>query len=343
MGDQPVHEEGAGGGDPTREPVESVNPWRPSLEQANPDSDQESNSSSSSKDSDVDEGPLSVLCWNVDGLMRDKWRERAQAVYDVVSKNSVDVVFLQEVVISFVIHLSGCAKEGDYSIIPGDTEGYFTAVMLKNSRVRFISHEIFPFPTSTMMRHLLAVKAEVSGRELYLLTSHLESMGPKSEERVRQLRRVLRRMALAPAHAAVIFGGDTNLRDKEVRRMGGLPGGVADVWEELGCPEEARYTWDLSLNDNHQFDPPATPRLRFDRLLFRRVEPRRSSSPAAGSAAVAAFAPLSLRFVGTERLPCGKFPSDHWGLLAHFQLWAERDEAGLDATDALQALDVSGE
>ncbi|XP_061409968.1 tyrosyl-DNA phosphodiesterase 2-like, partial [Lethenteron reissneri] len=261
----------------------------------------------------------------------------------------VDVVFLQEVVIPFFIHLVNCDKEDDYSIIPADTEGYFAAVMLKSSRVRFISHEVFPFPTSTMMRHLLAVKAEVSGRELYLLTSHLESTGPKSEERVRQLRRVLRRMALAPAHAAVIFGGDTNLRDKEVRRMGGLPGGVADVWEELGCPEETRYTWDLSLNDNRQFDPPATPRLRFDRILFRRVEPRRSS---AGSA-VATFAPLSLRFVGTERLACGKFPSDHWGLLAHFQLRAERaerdeaeerDEAGLDdAAVPLQALDVSGE
>ena len=39
----------------------------------------------------------------------------------------------------------------------------------------------------------------------------------------------------------MILGGDLNMRDKEVVSVGGLPAGVTDVWEQLGCRPAARY------------------------------------------------------------------------------------------------------
>lgn len=39
----------------------------------------------------------------------------------------------------------------------GNEEGYFTAIMLKKSRVKFKSQEIIPFPDTKMMRNLLCV------------------------------------------------------------------------------------------------------------------------------------------------------------------------------------------
>lgn len=39
----------------------------------------------------------------------------------------------------------------------GNTDGYFTAIMLKKSRVRVLKHEIMAFPTTSMMRNLLTV------------------------------------------------------------------------------------------------------------------------------------------------------------------------------------------
>lgn len=36
-------------------------------------------------------------------------------------------------------------------------DGYFTAIMLKKSRVKVLKHEITAFPTTSMMRNLLAV------------------------------------------------------------------------------------------------------------------------------------------------------------------------------------------
>lgn len=48
------------------------------------------------------------------------------------------------------------------------------------------------------------------------MTSHLESTKDHSEERVNQLKLVLKTMQEAPESSTVIFGGDTNLRDREV-------------------------------------------------------------------------------------------------------------------------------
>ncbi|NXP74088.1 TYDP2 phosphodiesterase, partial [Ramphastos sulfuratus] len=125
-----------------------------------------------------------------------------------------DVVFLQEVVPP---HLGLLQKRlGNYTIIPGNIDAYFTAIMLKKSRVKLLKHEIVPFPTTSMMRNLLVVHVSVSGMELCLMTSHLESTKTHSKERVKQLQIVLKRMQEEPESTTVIFGGDTNLRDSEV-------------------------------------------------------------------------------------------------------------------------------
>lgn len=54
-------------------------------------------------------------------------------------------------------------------------------------------------------------------QDICLMTSHLESCKEQARERMNQLRVVLRRMKEAPENISVVFGGDTNLRDPEVR------------------------------------------------------------------------------------------------------------------------------
>ena len=48
------------------------------------------------------------------------------------------------------------------------------------------------------------------------MTSHLESMRHFSGERVIQLTEAHKRMRDAPNNQTVLFGGDLNLRDREV-------------------------------------------------------------------------------------------------------------------------------
>uniref|UniRef100_A0A7N4PTN6 Tyrosyl-DNA phosphodiesterase 2 n=1 Tax=Sarcophilus harrisii TaxID=9305 RepID=A0A7N4PTN6_SARHA len=146
----------------------------------------------------------------------------------------------------------------------------------------------------------------ICGNELCLLNSHFESTRNHARERMNQLKMVLKKMQEVPESITVIFGGDTNLRDHEVSKSGGLPEKILDVWEFLGKPEHCRYTWDTQANTNLAIE--ATCKLRFDRIFFR---------PAADGCNIV---PRSLDLLGLEKLDCGRFPSDHWGLLCGFDV-----------------------
>ncbi|XP_063779333.1 tyrosyl-DNA phosphodiesterase 2 isoform X2 [Pseudophryne corroboree] len=251
-----------------------------------------------------DESHFSFLSWNIDGLDQSNLQERARGVCSYLALYSPDIIFLQEVIHPYFEYLKKRAVS--YTIITGNDDGYFTAIMLKKSRVKLISQEIVPFPNTSMMRNLLIVNVNICGNNICLMTSHLESTKDHSKERVSQLHIVLKKMQEIPPATTVIFGGDTNLRDKEVEKIGGLPSNILDVWEFLGKPEHCRYTWDTKINNNLQI--PYTSRLRFDRILYR--------AAVNGSQVV----PQSLDLIGTEKLDCGRFPSDHWGLLCDFDV-----------------------
>nr|XP_023823517.2 tyrosyl-DNA phosphodiesterase 2-like [Salvelinus alpinus] len=128
-----------------------------------------------------------------------------------------------------------------------------------------------------MRRNLLMAHVSFLGHPLCVMTSHMESMKPQSLERQNQLRTVWKTMREQPQDHSVIFGGDTNLRDWEVKNQGGLPESICDVWESLGQPEDCRYTWDSVTNDNNDLPFPA--RLRFDHIFLRQAGEGSKVSP----------------------------------------------------------------
>ncbi|KAM8967703.1 tyrosyl-DNA phosphodiesterase 2 [Pelodytes ibericus] len=251
-----------------------------------------------------DDSHFSFLTWNIDGLDQSNVAERARSVCSYLALYSPDIVFLQEVIPPYYDYLKKRAVS--YTIITGNDDGYFTAIMLKTSRVKLISKEIVPFPGTSMMRNLLVANVNLSGNHICLMTSHLESTKEHSKERLNQLSIVIKKMQAAPSSAIVLYGGDTNLRDKEVQKFGGLPNNILDVWEFLGKPKHCEYTWDTKVNNNLR--APYTCRLRFDRILYR--------AAVNGSQVI----PQSLDLVGVEKLDCGRYPSDHWGLLCDFNV-----------------------
>ncbi|XP_063182467.1 tyrosyl-DNA phosphodiesterase 2 [Chroicocephalus ridibundus] len=251
-----------------------------------------------------DDSSFSLITWNIDGLDLGNLKERARGICSYLALYSPDVVFLQEVIPPYLCLLQ--MRAGNYTIIPGNVDGYFTVIMLKKSRVKLLKHEIIPFPTTSMMRNLLVVHVSISGNELCLMTSHLESTKNHSKERVKQLQIVLNRMQEESESTTVIFGGDTNLRDSEITKLGNLPNNIMDIWEFLGKPQHCRYTWDTHSNTN--LDAAYKCKMRFDRVYFR---------PAAQEGHII---PRSMDLIGLEKLDCGRFASDHWGLLCTFDV-----------------------
>ncbi|NXE20520.1 TYDP2 phosphodiesterase, partial [Ardeotis kori] len=251
-----------------------------------------------------DDSTFSLITWNIDGLDLGNLKERARGICSYLALYSPDVVFLQEVIPPHLLLLQ--MRASSYTIIPGNVDGYFTAIMLKKSRVRLLKHEIIPFPTTSMMRNLLVVHVSISGNELCLMTSHLESTKNHWKERIKQLQIVFNKMQKESESTTVIFGGDTNLRDSEVTKLGDLPNNIMDMWEFLGKPQHCRYTWDTHSNTN--LNAQYKCKMRFDRIYFR---------PAANGEHII---PRSMDLIGLEKLDCGRFPSDHWGLLCNFDV-----------------------
>ncbi|XP_076863891.1 tyrosyl-DNA phosphodiesterase 2 isoform X2 [Brachyhypopomus gauderio] len=261
-------------------------------------------SSTGSKATGTDEGDhkLSLVSWNVDGLDTLSIVERARGLCSYLALYTPDVVFLQELVPSYIQYLKKRAVS--YLFVEGNEDGYFTGLMLKKSRVKLHKSEIVSYPTTQMMRNLLCAQVTFFGQELYLMTSHLESCKDQAAERMKQLKVVLQKMKEAPDNMTVIFGGDTNLRDPEVAKVGGLPSGVTDVWEELGKPEHCRFTWDTKINSNKGVS--YVSRCRFDRLYLRPA----TTGPK--------MTPEHMALIGMEKLDCGRYTSDHWGIYCTF-------------------------
>ncbi|XP_005797502.1 tyrosyl-DNA phosphodiesterase 2 [Xiphophorus maculatus] len=255
------------------------------------------------KPPDEDDGKLSLISWNVDGLDTDNLAERARGLCSYLVLYTPDVVFLQELIPPYVQYLKKRAVS--YLIIEGGEEAYFTGMMLKKSRVKFLESEIVTYPTTQMMRNLLVAQVTFKGQKLCLMTSHLESCKGHAQERMKQLHTVMQRMKDAPDDVTVLFGGDTNLRDTEVAKVG-LPSGVCDVWERLGKQEHCRYTWDTKANNNKTV--PFVSRCRFDRIYLR----------PASKEGVPRLAPDHMALIGLEKLDCGRYTSDHWGLYCSF-------------------------
>ncbi|XP_041665170.1 tyrosyl-DNA phosphodiesterase 2-like [Cheilinus undulatus] len=260
---------------------------------------------SAHKPSEEDENKLSLMSWNVDGLDTDNLAERARGLCSFLVLYTPDVVFLQELIPPYIQYLKKRAVS--YLIIEGGEDGYFTGMMLKKSRVKFVESEIVPYPTTQMMRNLLVAQVTFKGQKLCLMTSHLESCKGHAQERMKQLRVAVEKMREAPADVTILFGGDTNLRDTEVAKVG-LPPSVCDVWEHLGKQEHCRYTWDTKVNTNKTV--PFVSRCRFDRIYFR----------PANKDGVPRLAPDHMALVGLEKLDCGRYISDHWGIYCSFSI-----------------------
>ncbi|PRD23060.1 UNVERIFIED_CONTAM: Tdp2 [Trichonephila clavipes] len=248
---------------------------------------------------------LRFITWNIDGLDEKNLMLRTKAVCKTILNEQADIVFLQEVVPTaaeyFLKNLT------DYHCLFGNEVGYFIGTFLKKSTVSYTDYKIIDFNTR-MMRNALKINAIYQNRNLLLFNSHLESTVEGSEERKEQLQLMFKEVLASSDNATAIFAGDLNLRDKELKELGGLPAGIEDLWIACGQRKECAYTFDMTRNDNLIINGKFKPRCRFDRAYVHHASPRQLN-------------PVYFGLIGLERLyPHRCFPSDHWGLMCHFEM-----------------------
>uniref|UniRef100_T1IYM3 Tyrosyl-DNA phosphodiesterase 2 n=1 Tax=Strigamia maritima TaxID=126957 RepID=T1IYM3_STRMM len=271
--------------------------------------------SSESQDNDDDDveaeldvpKSLKLVSWNLDGLDEKSLPKRTKFVCQIINCELPDVVFFQEVIPETLSLIEKYLPA--YDIFQGNDVNYFVVILTKRSTIKCSDHRVIPFATSVMYRNLLVVEGKISDIPLVLMTSHLESTKEHSDERIKQLRTVFKQaLDACDQNTTVLVGGDFNMRDQELEKVGGIPAGLEDLWITCGSRPECRYTWDMTRNDNLIFQGRIKPRCRFDRLYMAPSSPAR-------------LKPEHFGLIGLERIKsCGRFPSDHWGLTTRFSL-----------------------
>ncbi|KAL5106237.1 Tyrosyl-DNA phosphodiesterase 2 [Taenia crassiceps] len=283
-----------------------------------------------------------LLSWNIDGLSVPSRNFRTSAVVALIRNEKFHVVCLQEVVRESLVYIKEQLSSLYEVFHPQDTQkrDYFPIIcVLKHTGLVILPNtfKVIRFSGSVMQRILLSLDLVLDVPRLLrtnprakqwkqtplrvrLWTSHLESCNQFVEERKNQLKRTWEAMqdAIRPGSSSTdaplcgIFCGDLNIRDKEIRELGGLPEGMVDVWQVCGARREAKATWDPRRNPNLQLDhpqssgplsrPPAEG-MRFDRMHVLGH----------------GLHPVDFELRGLERVPGhSHFPSDHWAILGHF-------------------------
>ncbi|VDO43652.1 unnamed protein product [Onchocerca flexuosa] len=160
---------------------------------------------------------LTVMSWNIDGLDETNLAIRFTAVCYIISKIAADVVFLQEMTPDLVSQIRKNLS-GEYSILVATPNlPYFTVVLLK-PLIEFISHKAIPYRRSGMGRSMQLVETSLHGRKIMLLNTHLESMKEHSDIRITQIQECFEQLVeWDDGKTVIIFGGDLNARDSEVR------------------------------------------------------------------------------------------------------------------------------
>lgn len=202
---------------------------------------------------------------------------------------------------------------------------YFCAMLTrKNMFSGEVEFEATRFRSSSMFRGYIQVCGTLrNGMKVSLVTSHLESLQTSSAQRKLQLTDILELQRREVEDGALtIFAGDTNLRESEVPARQ-----IQKVIKKSGTEAPARkikrarveqkfqdayllsdqddshkYTWEMTKNDNLSDFGEFKPRTRYDRAFLL--------APSSTNLTVPHF-----QLIGKERLGCGKFISDHWGLL----------------------------
>jgi len=212
-----------------------------------------------------------LFSWNIDGLDEHGIEIRTQGVIDIIKSEQPDVIFLQEVIPTTLKLIRNFLPE--YDSYAGNIDSYFVVILTRREMFKVHGFEIVAYPGTVMGRNLLIVHTTYKNSiEIDLMTTHHESGAQEysSNQRIEQLKLCFQRMIDAPSDRIVLFGGDLNMRERELQKIGNIPNGICDLWIETGKRKECEYTWDMNRNTNNYFSPDNfRPRARFDRLYFR--------------------------------------------------------------------------
>lgn len=246
---------------------------------------------------------LRVLTYNVLADEKDAQR-RIPALLKVVGEADADILAFQEVQDWFRERLLREPWAANYpyssdAVSSGCRHGEYWVL----SRHPLLSAKCIRLP-SPQGRSVLIANLNVHGRPLAVATMHLDAYLEDGEVRAKQLDRIFE---LLKGRGDAIVLGDFNFGDGEAPDSAHLHPAFADAWT-FTHPGEPGFTWNIETSEMARAGSFKGERSRrIDRILIRSD----------------AWRPADAQIVGDAPVTPGDrtlFPSDHFGLVAQFDL-----------------------
>ncbi len=287
---------------------------------------------------------LRVLTYNV-WFAEMEQKERNRAIFRECKAANPDVICFQEVTASFIYHLkqynSTVPNSANFSLYNYDCSDPFDGssfrgygVMMLVKREILQGFQFFDFPTNMGRKLLVANILLNNSIQVDVGTVHLESLGYP------QIRRQqLEICASAMSKKNSILCGDFNFCSWANYRPPHDPlenlvlqetiPDYSDIWLELR-PGERGYTFNSEINEMIE----QTELMRYDRVMYRVSEggdlkasqiniigdrPISTSSSTTATAFSSPVKPTALKALIGKKV-VRVFPSDHFGLIADFEL-----------------------
>lgn len=262
---------------------------------------------------------ISIMSYNIwfDTIDREK---RLISLIDTIKHYDPNIICLQEVIPDIGKLLIDRLKSSYKFVYPIEIEMSYGCMIFSRYE---ISHCIeYEYIKSSMGRRLYCIIIEcdiikdnthdgnqyIANRQnLVIATSHFESEFKKKINNVKtgqfiQAHKILN--DLYNEYGPVIFCSDTNILPHEEKYFITGDKNWSDAWQENGHDSTIEYTYDTKLNLNlKNRDIQKEIRSRIDRIVYR------------GNSVLV---PISFKLI--KGLPDNIEPSDHYGIMADFEL-----------------------
>jgi len=261
---------------------------------------------------------ITVMTWNVDCLSETNLKSRMVAIFNEIKSKKPDIVMLQEMIDPVLMSLYDVFLK-DFLVYKPETEfGYFAVMLVRKSTFANVSFKTVVYASTNMGRNLIRCHCEYLGMPMTFYTTHLESTKSVHVTRKTQLQQCVDEINANTEAKFKLLAGDLNVRDAELNNIQGMDC-LKDAWIESGSEASKQYTWDMTLNDNLEDLRFSNAKCRFDRMFYI-SDKHDCISDDMSQEPNDRVEIKSFQLLGTERLGCGSFPSDHFGILAQFKL-----------------------
>jgi hypothetical protein len=231
------------------------------------------------------------------------------------TKPKISVISLHEVT-RHILDFIKKSPLSEYYIIPESQTIYnydTIIIVLKNFKIEKLI--IQPFSNTRMSRNLKIITLSLTSAKkkinVLVASAHLESEFKIKNPNLYKMDQLSETFSILDTlikenpnkYDIVIFMGDTNIISKEQKVFNEIiPIDWKDYFIEFGSPKVLEYTYDHTKNNNVRIPVKS----RLDRLYFKNLSD--------------IFEPYSFAFLGQEPSRNNLFQSDHFGILATFEL-----------------------